>query len=157
MRFCTVKEICIIHHPPSMYASSMVLFFISWCFCSRSEFCHIMWYYGYNKYILKIARSSTVCASLANPHPNLSYIIYILYIDIKLNRPILVRVIDSFTNTVPSSIFWWYPHHLFDPLRFFRKLKPWKWAHGKLMENPWNTHGISLQQFGRHPGHATFQ
>ena len=24
-------------------------------------------------------------------------------------------------------------------------------VHLKLMENPWNTHGISLQQFGRHP------
>jgi len=108
-------------HLSSMYASLMVLFFISWWFCSLSEFCPIMWYYGYNKYILKIACSCTVCASLANLHPNLSYIIYI---DIKLNRPILVGVNDSFTNTVPSSSFWWHPHHLFVPLPFFRKLKP---------------------------------
>lgn len=66
-------------YSPSMYTSPMVLFFISWCFCSRSEFCHIMWYYGYNKYILKITCSCTVCASLANSPPNLSYIICIFY------------------------------------------------------------------------------
>jgi len=146
LRFFIVKEICIIHHPP-MCASWMVLFFISCFFCSWSEFCHIsLWYYGYNKYLLKIARSCAVCASLASPHPNLSYIIYILYkihIDIKLNQPILVGVIHSITNTVPSLSFWWHPHHIaiwsITLLYEVKTLKIGTWkTHGIPMENPWN-------------------